>query len=59
MSSQTILCHDTSMEYEVDTTPPEEAGDGLPNMRRRLRAICATILLGLLAWTAVVFLIRS
>jgi hypothetical protein len=46
------------MKYDADAIPPEEAGDGLPNMRWRLRAILATMVVSLTAWTAVISLIR-
>jgi hypothetical protein len=46
------------MNYEIDKVPPEDEGDGLPNMRWRLRAIIATSLAGLATWTAVISLIR-
>jgi hypothetical protein len=45
------------MKYDPDTLPPEEAGDGLPNMRRRTRAILAAMVVSLTAWTTVISLI--
>jgi hypothetical protein len=38
--------------------PQEEEGDGLPNMRRRLRTIIASLLVGLAAWAMAILLIR-
>ena len=38
--------------------PEEEAGDGLPNMRYRLRVIGAAVLIGSAVWTAAFLLIR-
>jgi hypothetical protein len=46
------------MNYEIDKIPPEDEGDGLPNMRWRLRVIVATTLGGVAAWAAVISLIR-
>jgi hypothetical protein len=45
------------MDYKIDILLPEDAGDGLPNMRFRLRVILASTLAGLAAWAAVVFLL--
>jgi hypothetical protein len=46
------------MNYEIDKIPPEEEGDGLPNMCRRLRVIIASAVGGLVLWLAVISLIR-
>ncbi len=45
------------MSYEIDKVPPEEEGDGLPNMRWRLRVITAATLGSVAAWSALFFLI--
>jgi hypothetical protein len=46
------------MKYDVDTIAPEEAGDGLPNMRWRLRVILATMAASLAIWIVGISLIR-
>jgi hypothetical protein len=46
------------MNYEIDKVAPEDEGDGLPNMRWRLRAIIAASLAGLAALAAIISLIR-
>jgi hypothetical protein len=46
------------MEYKIDKIPPEEEGDGLPNMRWRLRIILASIIGGSVAWVGIISLIR-
>ena len=58
MFSRTTRCYRAFMKYDADTLAPEEAGDGLPNMRRRTRAILAAMVVSLTAWTAVISLIR-
>ncbi len=45
------------MNDEIDKMPPEEDGDGLPNMQWRLRVIVVTTLGSVAAWTALIFLI--
>jgi hypothetical protein len=52
--------HKTLVRPDLTAAPPpeEEAGDGLPNMRYRLRVICAAALIGSAVWTAVFLLIR-
>jgi hypothetical protein len=57
MVNKTFSWHAEAMNYEIDRIPPEEEGDGLPNMRWRLRIIFASTLGGLAAWTAVISLI--
>jgi hypothetical protein len=56
MAKLTIFCHALFMSYEIDVIPSEEEGDGLPNMRWRLRVISASVLGGLAAWIALLFL---
>jgi hypothetical protein len=46
------------MNYEIDKIPPEDVGDGLPNIGWRLRIILITALGNLAAWTTVYSLIR-
>jgi hypothetical protein len=57
---KTALHHKTFVKCDPIATPSseEEAGDGLPNMRYRLRVICAVVLIGVAAWTAAFLLIR-
>lgn len=45
------------MRYEIDKLPPEEEGDGLPNMKWRLRVIFGSALAGLATWAAVISLL--
>jgi hypothetical protein len=47
------------VKYDIDITQPEEMGDGLPNIGRRLRALCAAMLVSLVVWTVAVLLIGS
>lgn len=46
------------MNYEIDKIPPEDEGDGLPNMPRRLQIIIATALGNLVIWAGVISLLR-
>jgi hypothetical protein len=46
------------MNYEVDKIPPEDEGDGLPNMHWRLRIIVASILGSSVVWAGVISLLR-
>jgi hypothetical protein len=46
------------MDYKVDKIPAEDEGDGLPNMRWRLRIILASIIGGSAAWIGIISLIR-
>ena len=57
MYSRTTTCHTSVMKYDVDITSQEEAGDGLPDLRRRLRVLCAALLVSLGVWMAAVLLI--
>jgi hypothetical protein len=45
------------MNYEIDKVPPEEEGDGLPNMKWRLRIIFGSALAGLAAWATLIALL--
>jgi hypothetical protein len=45
------------MNYEIDKVPPEDEGDGLPNMRRRMRIIFVSIVGGSVAWIGVISLL--
>jgi hypothetical protein len=44
--------------YDAAMNTQEEEGDGLPNMRWRLRTIIASALVGLAAWAVAILLIR-
>jgi hypothetical protein len=46
------------MNYEIDRMPPEDEGDGLPNMHLRLRAVLGSMIGSSLVWAAVISLIR-
>jgi hypothetical protein len=52
--------HNTFVKGDINATPmpQEEAGDGLPNMRYRLRVICAAVLVSLATWTTAFLLLR-
>jgi hypothetical protein len=52
--------HNTFVKGDINATPmpQEEAGDGLPNMRYRLRVICAAVLVSLAIWTTAFLLLR-
>jgi hypothetical protein len=54
------LHYKTLVKPDLNAAPAavEEAGDGLPNMRYRLRAICAAVLIGSAIWAAAFLLIR-
>lgn len=45
------------MDYKIDKLPPEEEGDGLPNMKWRLRIIFGAAMAGIAAWTALISLL--
>jgi hypothetical protein len=45
------------MTYEIEQVPPEDEGDGLPNMRWRLRVIVAATLGGAAMWAALILLV--
>jgi hypothetical protein len=47
------------MNYEIDKIPPEDEGDGLPNMHLRLRAIIGSVIGGSVVWAAVISIIRA
>lgn len=46
------------MNHEIDKTPPEDEGDGLPHLPWRLRVILASIIGSSLIWAGVISLIR-
>jgi hypothetical protein len=52
--------HKTLVRPDLNAAPPpeDEAGDGLPDMRYRLRVICAAVLISSAIWTAAFLLIR-
>jgi hypothetical protein len=47
------------MNYEIDKIPPEDEGDGLPNMHLRLRAIIGSVLGSSVVWAAMITLILA
>ncbi len=53
-----FLWHVNTMNYEIDRMPPEDEGDGLPNMHLRLRAILGSMIGSSVVWAAVISLIR-
>jgi hypothetical protein len=46
------------MNYELDRMPPEDEGDGLPNMHWRLRAILGSMIGSSVVWAVMISLIR-
>jgi hypothetical protein len=46
------------MNYEIDRMPPEDEGDGLPNIHWRLRAILGSMIGSSVVWAAVISVIR-
>jgi hypothetical protein len=53
-----FLWHATGMNYETDRMPPEDEGDGLPNMHLRLRAILGSMIGSSVVWAVMISLIR-
>jgi hypothetical protein len=47
------------MNYEIDKIPPEDEGDGLPNMHLRLRAIIGSLIGSSVVWAAVIAIVRA
>ncbi|MDX6527396.1 MAG: hypothetical protein QOI43_2907 [Gaiellales bacterium] len=55
---QPFSSHDAAMNFEIDKIPPEDEGDGLPNMKWRLRVIVASMLGSSVVWAGVISLLR-
>jgi hypothetical protein len=45
------------MKYEIDTVPPEDEGDGHPNMQWRLRVILVLVVTGFVILSALLSLL--
>jgi hypothetical protein len=45
------------MKYEIDAVPPEDEGDGLPNIQWRLRVILALAVASFVILTALLSLL--
>jgi hypothetical protein len=58
IANLTLLCHTNGMENEIENISPGDEGDGLPNIRFRLRVILASALGSSLIWAGVILLIR-
>jgi hypothetical protein len=45
------------MDYKIDKPSPEEEGDGLPDMKWRLRIIFGAAMAGIAAWGVLIALL--